>query len=129
MSAIMHAIRQQAFGGPEVLELAEVQRPAPLPTEVLVRVRAVGVNRPARPRQAPGRPSAAPRCSLHKTFQLVLCRFVTAGLPGEPDSGIGSVSLAPAAELQEARRASSAPSRLSRERSSRSCRLQPGHPQ
>jgi NADPH:quinone reductase-like Zn-dependent oxidoreductase len=44
MSAIMHAIRQQAFGGPEVLELAEVQRPVPLPTEVLVRVRAVGVN-------------------------------------------------------------------------------------
>ena len=35
MSATMHAIRQQAFGGPEVLELAEVQRPVPLPTEVL----------------------------------------------------------------------------------------------
>jgi NADPH:quinone reductase-like Zn-dependent oxidoreductase len=44
MSATMHAIRQQAFGGPEVLELAEVQRPVPLPAEVLVRVRAVGVN-------------------------------------------------------------------------------------
>lgn len=44
MSGTMHAIRQQAFGGPEVLELAEVQRPVPLPTEVLVRVRAVGVN-------------------------------------------------------------------------------------
>jgi NADPH:quinone reductase-like Zn-dependent oxidoreductase len=44
MSATMHAIRQQAFGSPEVLQLAEVQRPVPLPTEVLVRVRAVGVN-------------------------------------------------------------------------------------
>jgi len=40
----MHAIRQQAFGGPEVLEFTEVDRPVPLPTEVLVRVRAVGVN-------------------------------------------------------------------------------------
>jgi hypothetical protein len=44
MSAAMQSIRQQAFGGPEVLELAEVERPVPLPTEVLVRVRAVGVN-------------------------------------------------------------------------------------
>ena len=42
MSATMQSIRQQAFGGPEVLRLAEVERPVPLPTEVLVRVRAVG---------------------------------------------------------------------------------------
>ena len=40
----MRAISQQTFGGPEVLGIAEVERPQPLPTEVLVRVRAVGVN-------------------------------------------------------------------------------------
>ena len=40
----MHAVVQQAFGGPEVLEVAEVDRPVPLATEVLVRVEAVGVN-------------------------------------------------------------------------------------
>ena len=44
MPATMRAIRQQAFGGPQVLQFTEVQRPVPVPTEVLVRVRAVGVN-------------------------------------------------------------------------------------
>ncbi len=40
----MRAIRQRALGGPEVLELVTVPRPDPGPTEVLVRVRAAGVN-------------------------------------------------------------------------------------
>lgn len=40
----MRAIRQDALGGPDVLELVEVPRPVPGPTEVLVRVRAAGVN-------------------------------------------------------------------------------------
>src|SRR6185436_20651544 len=40
----MRAIRQLSLGGPEVLELAEVPRPQPGPTEVLVRVTAAGVN-------------------------------------------------------------------------------------
>jgi len=40
----MRAVVQQRFGGPEVLEVAQVPRPAPLPTEVLVRVHAAGVN-------------------------------------------------------------------------------------
>ncbi|KAA2266974.1 NADP-dependent oxidoreductase [Solihabitans fulvus] len=40
----MLAITQKSFGGPEVLEVVEVDRPQPMPTEVLVRVNAVSVN-------------------------------------------------------------------------------------
>ncbi len=40
----MRAITQKSFGGPEVLELADTPRPTPGPTEVLVRVKATGVN-------------------------------------------------------------------------------------
>lgn len=40
----MRIITQRSFGGPEVLELGEAPVPEPLPTEVLVRVRAAGVN-------------------------------------------------------------------------------------
>jgi NADPH:quinone reductase-like Zn-dependent oxidoreductase len=41
---VMKAVRQEEVGGPEVLRLVEVERPEPGPTEVLVRVRAAGVN-------------------------------------------------------------------------------------
>jgi NADPH:quinone reductase-like Zn-dependent oxidoreductase len=40
----MLAIQQEVFGGPEVLRLAERERPEPAATEVLVRVQAAGVN-------------------------------------------------------------------------------------
>jgi NADPH:quinone reductase-like Zn-dependent oxidoreductase len=40
----MRAISQDVVGGPEVLKVVEVERPAPRPNEVLVRVRAAGVN-------------------------------------------------------------------------------------
>ncbi|MBC9724871.1 NADP-dependent oxidoreductase [Streptomyces sp. TRM68367] len=40
----MRAIRQDVLGGPEVLKYAEVERPEPRPNEVLVRMRAAGVN-------------------------------------------------------------------------------------
>jgi NADPH:quinone reductase-like Zn-dependent oxidoreductase len=43
-AASMRALRQTALGGPEVLELADVPRPEPGPTEVLIRVTAAGVN-------------------------------------------------------------------------------------
>lgn len=41
---LMRAISQDTFGGPDVLHPVEVPRPTPLPTEVLVRVHAAGVN-------------------------------------------------------------------------------------
>ncbi|WP_245687538.1 NADP-dependent oxidoreductase [Streptacidiphilus griseoplanus] len=44
MNARMRAVVQDDFGGPEVLRTAEVDRPSPIPTEVLVRVHAAGVN-------------------------------------------------------------------------------------
>ncbi|WP_153040204.1 NADP-dependent oxidoreductase [Actinoplanes sp. TFC3] len=40
----MTAVLQHSLGGPEVLTVEQVPRPAPLPTEVLVRVHAAGVN-------------------------------------------------------------------------------------
>lgn len=40
----MRVITQSVLGGPEVLHEAEVERPAPRPNEILVRVRAAGVN-------------------------------------------------------------------------------------
>jgi NADPH:quinone reductase-like Zn-dependent oxidoreductase len=44
MTDTMRAISVTRFGGPEVLAVTELPRPRPLPTEVLVRVRAAGVN-------------------------------------------------------------------------------------
>jgi NADPH:quinone reductase-like Zn-dependent oxidoreductase len=40
----MRAIRQLSLGGPDVLELVDVPRPEPGPTEVLVRMAGAGVN-------------------------------------------------------------------------------------
>jgi NADPH2:quinone reductase len=40
----MKAIRVQEFGGPEVLKLEEIAKPVPAAEQVLVRVRAAGVN-------------------------------------------------------------------------------------
>lgn len=44
MSVHMRAISQRRYGGPEVLEVVEIDRPTPRPGEALVRVRAAGVN-------------------------------------------------------------------------------------
>jgi len=40
----MRAIQQTEWGSLDTMKLVEVPRPEPLPTEVLVRVKAVGVN-------------------------------------------------------------------------------------
>ncbi|MEV5104491.1 NADP-dependent oxidoreductase [Streptomyces massasporeus] len=40
----MRAISQDVLGGPEVLKEVEIERPVPKPNQVLVRVRAAGVN-------------------------------------------------------------------------------------
>jgi NADPH:quinone reductase-like Zn-dependent oxidoreductase len=40
----MRVVRQSELGGPDVLELVDVARPEPGPTEILVRVHAAGVN-------------------------------------------------------------------------------------
>jgi len=40
----MKAVRIRSFGGPEVLELADLERPVPQDDEVLIRVRAASVN-------------------------------------------------------------------------------------
>ncbi|MFH8223696.1 NADP-dependent oxidoreductase [Streptomyces sp. NPDC018057] len=40
----MRVVTQQTFGGPEVLTVVDAPEPRPLPTEVLVRVEAIGLN-------------------------------------------------------------------------------------
>jgi NADPH:quinone reductase-like Zn-dependent oxidoreductase len=45
ITATMRAVTQDRYGGPDVLELREVGRPAPGDGEVLVRVRAAGLHR------------------------------------------------------------------------------------
>ena len=40
----MRAIRVEQFGGPEVLQVADVDDPVPGPGEVVVRLHAAGVN-------------------------------------------------------------------------------------
>jgi NADPH:quinone reductase-like Zn-dependent oxidoreductase len=49
----MRAITQHTFGGPEVLTIVDAPEPRPLPTEVLVRVEAIGLN-PLEPRLRDG---------------------------------------------------------------------------
>ena len=40
----MHAVQQDTFGDADVLKLVERPDPVPLPTEILVRVKAAAIN-------------------------------------------------------------------------------------
>jgi NADPH:quinone reductase-like Zn-dependent oxidoreductase len=40
----MFAISQRAFGAPDVLELTTIERPTPIPSEVLIRIHATAIN-------------------------------------------------------------------------------------
>jgi NADPH:quinone reductase-like Zn-dependent oxidoreductase len=40
----MGAVSQRVFGGPEVLEIIDLERPRPAPGEALLRVAAGGIN-------------------------------------------------------------------------------------
>jgi NADPH:quinone reductase-like Zn-dependent oxidoreductase len=40
----MRIVTQSNFGGPEVLKVSTAERPKALPTEVVVRVKAIGIN-------------------------------------------------------------------------------------
>ena len=40
----MQAVTQSRFGGPDVLDVTDLDQPTPLATEVLVAVRAAGLN-------------------------------------------------------------------------------------
>ena len=46
LTPTMKAVRQHAFGGPEVLHYEDAPRPTPAAAEVLIRVHAVGLNPP-----------------------------------------------------------------------------------
>ncbi|MBS1679996.1 MAG: NADP-dependent oxidoreductase [Actinobacteria bacterium] len=73
----MKAIVQREFGGPEVLQLAEVEVPEPIPTEVQVRVRATGVN-PVDFKTRAGMGAAASMGGLPLTVGWDVCGEVTA---------------------------------------------------
>jgi putative PIG3 family NAD(P)H quinone oxidoreductase len=71
--ARMHAIELAGHGGPEVLVPGEVETPQPGPGEVLIRVRAAGVNRPDIMQRAgmyPPPPDASPLPGLEVAGEI-----------------------------------------------------------
>jgi NADPH:quinone reductase-like Zn-dependent oxidoreductase len=87
---IMRAVTIREFGGAEVLTPEEVARPEPLPTEVLVRVHAAGVN-PVDWKTREGRGMAG-----LQTFPLILGWDVSGVVE---EVGFGVTTLAPGDEV------------------------------
>ena len=74
LPAHMQAVEITTHGGPEVLKLAEVETPQPRAGEVLIRVRAAGVNRPDVSQRAgayPPPPDASPLPGLEIAGEIV----------------------------------------------------------
>jgi len=70
----MRAVEISRPGGPEVLKVADLPRPAPKPNEILVKVAAAGVNRPdvlQRMGQYPVPPEASPLPGLEIAGEVV----------------------------------------------------------
>ncbi|MFB9926988.1 NADP-dependent oxidoreductase [Amycolatopsis halotolerans] len=86
----MRAVTIREFGGPEVLTVEEIERPAPVPTEVLVRVHAAGIN-PVDWKTREGRGMAG-----MQTFPLVLGWDVSGVVE---EVGFGVTTLAPGDEV------------------------------
>jgi len=74
--SLMQAIVQDGYGSPDVLRVAQVERPSPAAGEVLVRVRAAGVDRGTWHVMS-GRPHA-----VRLAFGLRRPRFPVAGMDG-----------------------------------------------
>ncbi len=90
MSEHMRAVTIREFGGPEVLTAEQVARPEPLPTEVLVRVHAAGIN-PVDWKTREGQGMAG-----MQTFPLVLGWDVSGVVE---EVGFGVTTLAPGDEV------------------------------
>ena len=71
MIEAMKAVRLHAFGGPEMLRYEEAPRPAIGPGEVLVRVRAVGINPPDLYLRD-GYRALPPEWQPHPTFPIII---------------------------------------------------------
>lgn len=81
--AQMHAIDLSGHGGPEVLVPAQVKTPEPGPGEVLIRVRAAGVNRPDVMQRAgmyPPPPDASPLPGLEVAGEVAALGTGVTGL-------------------------------------------------